>query len=252
MDPERLGRIVDSVSSPPDGRLLQRLCRVCADELEVGGAGITLFVDELPWGPWAASNRRAAEIEGLQLMFGEGPCVDAHRTAQPVVEPDLAEPIAPRWPGFAPAALTTGAAAVFAFPLRQGAARLGALTLHRPTPGPLTPDRYDDGLAMAEVATSAILALQARSTVQGEETDLDLLADYRASLHQAAGMVSVQLGLPIIDATVRLRAHAYVTGRRVSEVSDDIVARRLRFDPEEPPRGPDPRPHDADEGTDLE
>jgi hypothetical protein len=42
-------------------------------------------------------------------------------------------------------------------------------------------------------------------------------------------MVSVQLGVPIAEALIRLRARAFSTGRSVSDVADDVVARRFRF-----------------------
>jgi hypothetical protein len=45
-------------------------------------------------------------------------------------------------------------------------------------------------------------------------------------------MVSVQLGVTAAIALVRLRAHAYANGRRLREVAGDVVARRMRFDPD--------------------
>ena len=53
----------------------------------------------------------------------------------PVTEPDLALPITARWQAFAPPAVEAGVRAVFGFPLRVGAARLGALSLWRDHPG---------------------------------------------------------------------------------------------------------------------
>jgi len=42
--------------------------------------------------------------------------------------------------------------------------------------------------------------------------------------------VMVQLGVPIAEALMRIRAYAYAENRPLSEVAADIVARRLRFD----------------------
>ncbi|KPI12010.1 GAF domain protein [Actinobacteria bacterium OK074] len=52
---------------------------------------------------------------------------------------------------------------------------------------------------------------------------------HRAAVHQATGMISVQLGVSLEEALVRLRAHAYGSERPVGEVAQDVVARRLRF-----------------------
>jgi hypothetical protein len=46
---------------------------------------------------------------------------------------------------------------------------------------------------------------------------------------QAAGMVSVQLGVSLTDALVAMRARAYAEGRTISQVAADVVARRLSF-----------------------
>ena len=59
-------------------------------------------------------------------------------------------------------------------------------------------------------------------------------ATYRAEVHQASGMISVQLNVSLAEALVRLRAHAYAQERPIAEVAADVVARRLRF--EEPNR----------------
>jgi hypothetical protein len=43
-------------------------------------------------------------------------------------------------------------------------------------------------------------------------------------------MVSVQLGIDVGEALVRLRAHAFGHGRLVRDVARDVVERRLRFE----------------------
>ena len=45
-------------------------------------------------------------------------------------------------------------------------------------------------------------------------------------------MVIVQLGVTAAVALVRLRAYAYSHERRLRDVAADVVARRLRFDPD--------------------
>jgi hypothetical protein len=42
--------------------------------------------------------------------------------------------------------------------------------------------------------------------------------------------MTIQLGVTLAEALLRLRAHAYATGRAVSAVAADVVARRLCFD----------------------
>jgi hypothetical protein len=123
-----------------------RLCEVCARVSLMSGAGIMLMSDDVPVGSACTTNKVSALIEELQFTLGEGPCVDAHHQDWPVLEPDLADPATPRWPAFTPPAVAAGALAVFGFPLKVGAARLGALNLYRDQPGPLTDDQHEDAL----------------------------------------------------------------------------------------------------------
>jgi AmiR/NasT family two-component response regulator len=55
---------------------------------------------------------------------------------------------------------------------------------------------------------------------------------HQAQVHQATGMVLVQLGASAEAAFARLRAYAYAHDRRLGDVARDVVERRLRFDPD--------------------
>ena len=152
-----------------------------------------------------SSNAVSELIEELQYTLGEGPCVDAYHHQQPVLEPDLADPTVPRWIGFTPQAVAAGARAVFGFPLQIGSVHLGALNVYRDQPGPLTDDQHADALVVAEVAARAVLEMQAHAPpgmIAAEFSD----SDFRFVVHQAAGMVSVQLGVSVGEALIRLRA----------------------------------------------
>jgi len=53
------------------------------------------------------------------------------------------------------------------------------------------------------------------------------------TVHRAAGMVMVQLDVPIDQALLRMRAIAYAEGQTVDELADAIVGRRRRLSKEE-------------------
>ncbi|HYS41343.1 MAG TPA: ANTAR domain-containing protein, partial [Pseudonocardiaceae bacterium] len=48
-------------------------------------------------------------------------------------------------------------------------------------------------------------------------------------VHQATGMIAMQLDLTMEDAFVRLRAMAFAGQRPLAELAADVVARRVRF-----------------------
>ena len=196
----------------------------------VSGAGIMLLADDVAHGSLCTTDSTSAQIEQVQYTLGEGPCVDAHRQGRPVLEPDLAGAGAGRWAAFAEPIVAAGVGATFGFPLRVGAVRLGALNLYRDQPGELTDDQHADALVLADVAAEVILLLQANAPAGTLANELARSADLHVVVHQAAGMVAVQLRISVTDALVRLRAHAFAYDRPLREVADDVVARRLRFD----------------------
>jgi GAF domain-containing protein len=95
--------------------------------------------------------------------LGQGPCIEAYEEGRPVLEPNLTRPARPRWLGFTGPALDAGVRAVFGFPLRVGAVRLGALNLYRDRSGPLSDEQHADALVLADVAAELILMLQAHA-----------------------------------------------------------------------------------------
>jgi hypothetical protein len=52
----------------------------------------------------------------------------------------------------------------------------------------------------------------------------------RPQVNHAAGMVSVQLNTSIEDAMATMRSRAYLEHRSLTDIADDVVARRLIFD----------------------
>jgi AmiR/NasT family two-component response regulator len=54
-------------------------------------------------------------------------------------------------------------------------------------------------------------------------------------VYQATGMISVQLGVTLEEAFVRLRAHAFAASTPLDNVARDVVRRLLRFDPDPGP-----------------
>jgi hypothetical protein len=216
-----------------DGDLLfgsKRLCEVCVEVTDVGGAGIMLMSGDTPRGSLCTTNGMSDLIEQLQYTLGEGPCVDAYRQDWPVLEPDLAHPDTPRWVAFSPPAIEAGVRAVFGFPLQVGAVRLGALNLCSDQPGPLSDNQHADALVMADIAAQAVLVLQANAPPGKIAAELAAGADFHYVVHQAAGMVAAQLDVSVGQALIRLRGYAFGNDRPLTEVARDVVARNLRFD----------------------
>jgi ANTAR domain len=180
-----------------------------------------------------AGDEIAARVEELTLTLGEGPGLDALRYGEPVLSADMTGPDArSRWPVFAPASAAVGALAVFALPLRIGVIRLGVLTMHRRRPGHLTRVQVADALALADVV--CLLLFDQSDPAAGAARVGPAGSDgvWYPEVHQATGMIIVQLGVSAEIAFARLRAHAFRHNRRLRDVARDVVTRRLRFKPD--------------------
>jgi GAF domain-containing protein len=222
-------------SNPLGASLVDRLRQVCRDAaraLSASGVGLSVMADDGARGMTAASDPATERIEELQFTFGEGPCVDAHATSRPVLVPELTDEALRRWPVYAPAVHEAGIRAVFAFPLQIGAARLGVLDVFRTSVGGLSRQELGRAFGFADCAVTAMLDVQERATAGRD--GLDEALDHRAVLFQAQGMVMVQLGVSLAEAMVRMRAYAYAENRQLHDVAADIVARRWRFDRDQP------------------
>jgi hypothetical protein len=80
--------------------------------------------------------------------------------------------------------------------------------------------------------------MQADAPPGGLATQIDSGANLRMVVHQASGMVSVQLGISVSDALIRLRGYAFRHDLPIDEVATMVIGRRLSFDggDEEPGR----------------
>jgi hypothetical protein len=247
----RMARIWDLITAQAVSRNAPAsavdVCVAAVAALGVSGAVLTA-VGRLGAGHvLCVTDEISEQIAELQLTVGEGPAPDAHASGGPVLVADLAATkMAARWPVFASMALQIGAVAVFAFPLQIGAIRVGVLELYRSLPGLLTTQEFGDALVFADTATLLLLGSQDGNAGPDRDPVTGIrglgpcsagppteMADHRAEIDQATGMLTEQLGVGIDEAFIRLRGYAYAQDRRLLDVSRDIVARRLRLSPDD-------------------
>jgi hypothetical protein len=124
---------------------------------------------------------------------------------------------------------------VFAMPVLVAGEHIGALDLFRTKPGHLRGDQLAGAIAAAELATAPLLDLM-NDDLQAAVNDpksnawAELHALSRAEVSQATGMLVAQLNVEPAEALIRLRAHAYATGRSSTDVARDIIDRRLKLE----------------------
>ena len=220
-----------SLQSSAEGRgiadLLHRLVSAATTGLELDGAVVTLKSVEDSEAIAAASDSTSRARAELEFSVGEGPAHDAFARGEPVLVGDLGGPLGSVWPGYGPAARAAGIAAVFAFPLQVGASRFGVLSMFADVPRFLDGAELSQGLALSELATEVLLD-SSDDTNDGEiDPDLKSALGFRSEIYQAQGMVMVALETAPPEALAIMRAHAFSSGRKLIDVSIDIVERRL-------------------------
>jgi hypothetical protein len=231
---ERRARIVAAVAgggaTTRVDELMRRLSLFAVTELAVSGCALALVAGAELLGTLADAGRHSSVITDLQFELGEGPCLEACASGSPVLLPDLADGAA-RWPVFtAAAAARPGVRAEFCFPLGVGATCIGVFDLYRDEPGMLSDEQLADALVAADIARDAVLYLQDPPGHPGLAALLDMAGMDRIVVHQATGMIAVQLDATPADALARLRATAFQSGRSIYDIAQDVVERRVRLD----------------------
>lgn len=233
-DPERAeagNDLLDEVAEPRS----RKLCELCVQVLPVDGAALAVMTGSGSREIVYATNSVGQELDELQFTLGEGPCIDAFRERRPVLEAAMMHEAAQeRWPGFAREAVELGAQATFAFPLQAAGVAFGVLELYRGSEGGLTDAELHTALLIVTAADHLVLDELSRST----RTSGGVLGTARSGshpeVHQATGMVAVQLGVPMQDALSRLRAAAFSGDQTIDEVSRDVISRARRFSENKP------------------
>lgn len=200
-------------------RLSVRICEI----LPVTGAGMMLEDGSGYLRFVSASDDVVRHIESLQVEFGEGPCVEAYRTGEQVVVPDLR--CDERFPRFSSQARRQGLAAVFSFPMRLGDQRIGAFNVYRDRPGDFDAPEVAAGQTLADVATAYIINARGRVESQRLQEQLryralhDSLTDLpnRTLLHDRIAHAVARSGRE--DTTV---AVLFVDLDRFKDVNDDF------------------------------
>jgi hypothetical protein len=228
-------QLLAAVDGRPGVEAADRLCAACVLLFDVDAAAISLVFDGANTGTLGSSGAPARRYDELQYTLGEGPCLDSVTHRAPVLVRDLADRDDARWPVYGPAMLDLQIRGVYAMPIVLAGEYVGALDLFRIQPGLLDGEQFAGAVVAAELSSVPLLDLldadlQAAVNDPNSNAWAELHELSRAEVSQATGMLVAQLGVEPAEALVRLRARAYATGRSSTDVSRDILDRRLTLE----------------------
>ena len=222
----------DSESSGTE-MLPMLLAHACVKVLGVDGAGISIIDGGLRV-PLGASDAIAAQAEALQISLGEGPCLDATETSDPVAADESS--MAKQWPMFHRELVAqTPIRAVASMPLKSSRLRrFGALDLYA------TDSEKLRQLSLNEVSTHiagliAAMLFDSPRTVSEYGTVWPTWmnshsATRRMKVWVAVGILLEHAGLSNADALAALRAYAYGHGASLDDIADLLTTQRLHPD----------------------
>jgi len=224
---ERLAKVfVEVADTMVDEFDLIAFMQMLADRISglLGGPAVGLLLAD-PKGRlrfMAASDETAKLLELFEIQGSDGPCLDAYRTSEPVINADL-RAATERWPRFAPVAASIGCRSVHAFPLRLRRVVIGTLGVFGTEVGDL--DDTDAQVVQALADIAAIGLLQERAISRGEVLTEQLQAALtsRIIIEQAKGALARLIGVSVDVAFDAIRAYARRSNRRLSEIANLVV-----------------------------
>ena len=169
------------------------------------------------------SDENVKLLELFQVQNDEGPCLEAFRTAQPVINADLSKAAA-RWPLFAPRATAAGFGSVHAFPLRLRGDAIGALNVFGNEVG----NGFDDAdvaivQALADVAAIGLLQERAIRRAEILAEQLQGALNSRIVIEQAKGATAQLHGVSVDEAFTMIRDYARHHNRRLGDVARTTI-----------------------------
>ncbi|MEU4195467.1 GAF and ANTAR domain-containing protein [Kribbella sp. NPDC026611] len=222
-----LAKLARLAAANADSRhLADRLCEAARLILQADGAWLTVHEPGAGQLRLSATDETASALEELQDLLGEGPCLTALREAAPLTTV-VADRFDNRWPEFTRAALErVGELTVHAHPMRPDNQAFGVLGLYLRPGNTWTAESFETAQFLADTIAAALL----KDPIPKLERGLDGgMWSARAEVHQATGMVIVQLHVPPADALALLRAHAYAHDATLGEIAHQVVTRQLDF-----------------------
>lgn len=164
----------------------------------------------------AATSDTALEIDRLQDILEEGPCLDAVWTHQTIDVPDLLSES--RWPRFALAAADLGVRSMLCFQLYTHDDNLGALNLSSTSIDAFDGEARQTGTLVATHAAIALIAAEHEHQMQSALVGRDMIG-------QAKGIVMERYNVSATQAFEMIRKLSQDWNVTVAELARTIADR---------------------------
>ncbi|MFI0242980.1 ANTAR domain-containing protein [Streptomyces sp. NPDC016845] len=169
-----------------------------------------------------SSDARAAQVQEVEYVLGEGPVGEAAVSGRAVAAagPELAQ----RWPNYARGVFGLGVRAAAAVPLACAGTRLGVLAV------------FDEARLPPEADLTRIATALTTDVLLGPDGDPLLYGDIDVLdvVHQATGMLLAHGARTPADALALIKARAFRDGTSSADIARQVVDCGLRLTGEAP------------------
>jgi GAF domain-containing protein len=180
-------------------------------------AGVLLIGKGGKWDSVANTSDLPHRLDELQMLFNEGPCVEAALDELIVRTDDFRSD--DRWPQYGPAVVEIGVLSGLSFKLYTADRTAGALNLFSFKPNAFDAADETTGVVLAAHAAAAILASR-----QGEQ--LESALSTRDRIGQAKGIIMERFGVDDLHAFEMLRKLSQDSNTRLIDVAQRVIDTR--------------------------
>lgn len=166
----------------------------------------------------AASDSVAMEVDDLERLTGEGPCLDVLDNTSVVIEPDLRNPHS--WPNLSKLVIEkTPVRGSLGFRLLVDNEKVGALNLFSDTPGAFNEAIARDAIVLGSFASVAVAAI-----AHGEEAStLRRGLESNREIGKAVGLLMALHNISDEEAFDLLRRTSQRMNRKIADLAQQVV-----------------------------
>lgn len=217
-----LAKLAGLVLTEPDlDTALVAVTKVATAAVEpCDGASLTMRTRGVPSAP-AASDEWAVELDKLQFVEQEGPCLDCLREGSVMRVRDLATD--GRFPNYGPKAADKGALSALSLPLVADGRTVGALNLYSRRPDAFGSEVVAVGELLAAHASLGISAATAYFSSRQLADQMRQALESRAVIEQAKGVLMAQQGGTADEAFDALVSQSQRNNRKLRDIAQSVV-----------------------------
>lgn len=170
----------------------------------------------------AGSSDQAILLDGIEQRIGDGPCLQALQTGNPVLLNNVSTET--RWPAFRRELEDKDFSSVLGIPLMLGNNSSAALALFAAKAGAFTPETIKNTELFGEVAARALRVGLRIAAAELQADDLTAALDHRTAIDMARGIIMAQNRCTGEEAFNILRSASNARNQKLHDTALTVVS----------------------------